>query len=96
MQLQLLCRNGVQDVYSFGVVLWELLTFQIPWAEATHFQIYKTIMYGSRLPIPDSSELPNSSDKFEQLDMYVELIGKCCSQNPADRPTFHDAIARLR
>ncbi len=86
----------MQDMYAFGVVLWELLTFQIPWADASHFQIYKTIMYGDRLPIPDSSELPSSSENFEQLDTYVELIGSCCAQKPADRPTFYDAIARLR
>ena len=27
------------DVYSFGLILWELLTWQLPWADLGPFQV---------------------------------------------------------
>lgn len=32
------------DVYSFGLILWELLTWQLPWADLGPFQVGLSLM----------------------------------------------------
>ncbi|GAB4823442.1 hypothetical protein N2152v2_010488 [Parachlorella kessleri] len=84
------------DVYSFGVVLWEMLTLELPWGRLHQLQIMKLVSEGQRLQVPARSALPPSSQGFEGLDLYEELVAKCWAEDPKERPTFADVIGYLR
>ncbi|GAB4823443.1 hypothetical protein N2152v2_010489 [Parachlorella kessleri] len=84
------------DVYSFGVVLWEMLTLELPWGRCNQREVMKLVSEGQRLQVPARSALPPSSQGFEGLDLYEELIHKCWAEDPKDRPTFAEVIGYLR
>lgn len=67
------------DIYSFGVLLWELLTLSEPYKGMTQDQMVLNILEkGTRPEIP-----PNSGPS-----KLIELIKRCWSENPIDRPSF--------
>ena len=85
------------DVYAFGIVLWEMLTWQLPWAGANPWQVVTVVAEGGRLEIPGRQQLPgNDTDSFQGLDGYIGLIRRCWAQNPHERPTFQEVIGTLR
>ncbi|KAL3162493.1 hypothetical protein ABBQ32_010154 [Trebouxia sp. C0010 RCD-2024] len=83
------------DVYSFGLILWELLTWQLPWADLGPFQIMVAIAEKQRRPaIPPESELPGGS--FSGLPAYLDLMQACWAGEPQQRPGFESCIITLR
>ena len=86
------------DVFAFGVVMWELLTWDIPWARTNQFQIPGIVMGGGRLDVPkNKGDLPGYGAKdFKGLDGYIALMNRCWAQRPKDRPGFGEVIAELR
>jgi serine/threonine protein kinase len=74
------------DVYSFGVLIWEMLSMgMVPWGLGVSNQnIQEQVTRGDKLPC--QSHWPSS---------LVELINKCCTFNPKDRPSFLELMAQL-
>jgi sterile alpha motif and leucine zipper-containing kinase AZK len=85
--------DKTSDVYSFGVILWELITLKVPWEECVHpYQlVHLVVEQGQRPPIPDDCE-PTTS-VFVAL---CELMQQCWAKEPERRPSFLDALTRLR
>jgi len=89
--------SSMSDVFAFGVVLWELLTWQLPWAKDNPWSIVHIVGNGGRLQIPTRWDLPGPDTvHFAGLDDYVSLLQRCWAQNPFDRPSFNEIIIELR
>ncbi|OHT16321.1 hypothetical protein TRFO_41893 [Tritrichomonas foetus] len=73
------------DVYSYGVVLWEMLTDEIPYDGMDAYQIvYALSMNSSQLEIPSGTP-----------ELLSDLILKCCSNDPKERPTFLEIANKI-
>lgn len=75
------------DVYAFAFIVYEIITSDIPSEKLNkNTQIYNEIVVnGNR---------PEIKEKVPQF--YVNLIEKCWSSNPEDRPTFNDIVCYLK
>ena len=76
------------DVFSYGMLIYSLLTLQVPWShvkEITSNDIYKLVSEGKR-PELTNKEIPNCCK---------ELIEKCWSNDPEDRPSFDQIVKML-
>ncbi|KFM25179.1 putative serine/threonine-protein kinase drkA [Auxenochlorella protothecoides] len=74
--------SKASDVYAYGLILWELLTWQLPFAAQTPFQIILMVAErGERPPIPDSPAEYQGGD-FEGSADYLALM-----QDPFDAPS---------
>ncbi|KAK8886585.1 hypothetical protein M9Y10_042049 [Tritrichomonas musculus] len=75
------------DVYAFSIVVYQIVTGEIsPFGEKINpLQLMKKVENGKR---------PEISDIVP--DCYRELIEKCWSQSPDDRPTFSEIVDVLK
>ncbi|XP_032799430.2 platelet-derived growth factor receptor alpha isoform X2 [Daphnia magna] len=77
--------SSLSDVWAFGVVLWEICTLGgFPYANISDAQLMTYLLSGNRLMRPD-----NVSEKL------YEVMLKCWSANPDDRPTFRELRCSL-
>ncbi|GAB4821003.1 hypothetical protein N2152v2_008049 [Parachlorella kessleri] len=84
------------DVYSFGIVLWELLTWDVPFAEFPHFQLIKHVAASGRPALPPRQDLPGSdAGELGGLDGYIALMQRCWAQDPEERPSFQEVARTL-
>lgn len=85
------------DVFAFGIVMWEMLTWQLPWAKDGPWSVVNIVGQGGRLHIPSRWDIPGlDNDAFSGLDQYISLLQRCWAQNPYDRPSFSEIIQELR
>jgi serine/threonine protein kinase len=77
--------NFTTDVFALGVVFWELCTREMPFKEAENLMsIAMHVATGGRETIPSS--VPSS---------FSDLISRCWTQNPQDRPTSDEVLNEL-
>ncbi|XP_051845201.1 tyrosine-protein kinase receptor UFO isoform X1 [Antechinus flavipes] len=73
------------DVWSFGVTMWEIATRgQTPYPGVENSEIYDYLRQGHRLKQP-----------ADCLDGLYELMSRCWSLSPRDRPTFAELREEL-
>ncbi|XP_044524524.1 tyrosine-protein kinase receptor UFO [Gracilinanus agilis] len=73
------------DVWSFGVTMWEIATRgQTPYPGVENSEIYDYLRQGHRLKQP-----------LDCLDGLYELMSRCWSLSPRDRPTFAELREEL-
>jgi serine/threonine protein kinase len=74
------------DVYAFGLVAYEILTGTAVFPSSHYpFAILKRILKGDLPAIPD-----------ECGKLMQELIPRCWSMDPEQRPTFHEMICEFK
>lgn len=72
------------DVYSFAYIVYEIITNEIPFKNLELSTIPQKVIQGDRPPF--NSFVPNA---------YKDLISRCWSQNPTDRPSFEQIVNEL-
>lgn len=70
------------DVYSFGVVLYVMFVGSLPKLSM------KDKILGKKPEMPESSSSITKS--------CIDIIEKCLSYNPAERPTFEEILRMIR
>lgn len=77
--------SNAGDVYAFAFIVYEIITGKKPNLGKNWYQIQKMVTEGKR---PEIDFCPS--------DAYSELIKRCWSQCPEDRPTFEQIVEELR
>ncbi|KAG0586936.1 hypothetical protein KC19_2G128900 [Ceratodon purpureus] len=79
-------HNFKSDIYSFAMVCFEILSGEVPFqCEGTPRDVKKKVLEGLRPKLPDYCP-----------PMLKDLIEKCWSQEPKERPTMGDVCSQLR
>lgn len=73
------------DVYAFAMIIYEIMTLKIPFENIEWYRLMFMVPQGKR------PELPSQLDKT-----YKNLIERCWSQNPKDRPSFAEITKELK
>mmetsp|Transcript_16869 Transcript_16869/g.43896 ORF Transcript_16869/g.43896 Transcript_16869/m.43896 type:complete len:272 (-) Transcript_16869:954-1769(-) len=81
------------DVYSFAVVMWEVWTRAQPWQEIEGEGFAFVDELDRRLARGDRPRLPKGTPPAPEG--YQELMERCWSSQPADRPPCSEAHDRL-
>ena len=72
------------DIYSYGVILWEIMTGKRPYEGVIEKEILDHIEQGRREEIPQT--IPT---------VYAEIIRRCWSKNPNERPSLTEIIREI-
>lgn len=74
------------DVYSFAMVMWEMLTWQEPYAgmSITQVIVQKALLHDVRPWVPPRGLLPGMPPP-DGLETYDTLMRQCWAQTPSDR-----------
>lgn len=73
------------DVYSFAFIVYEIVTGERPFEGFNPCKFYQMVANGGRPELPD--DVPEN---------YKNLIERCWSQSPSDRPTFDEIVNELK
>ncbi|XP_042263869.1 protein-tyrosine kinase 6b [Thunnus maccoyii] len=77
--------SNKSDVWSFGVLLYEIITYGgVPYPAFSNQEVYQQVTRGYRIPAP--SKCPN---------FLYQIMLKCWSTEPADRPDFKTLKVQL-
>lgn len=75
------------DRYSYGILLWSIVTGEEPYPEAEVRRVKLLIPKGQR---PDMKKIiPGEAEGLKEL---VDLMEKCWSEHPSERPTFEKCL----
>jgi serine/threonine protein kinase len=74
------------DIWSFGMLLFELTTFQVPYAETEFLDVKERIVKG---------ELPDLSHILVHLQPLKKIILNCLQFQAKLRPTANELIEQL-
>ena len=74
------------DVYSFAFIVYQILTSEDFYKGMNPFSVQEKVLNGYRPPL----------DEKYISGPYAELVKKCWSPNPDDRPTFDEIVEKLR
>lgn len=77
--------SKASDVYAFGMLLYEMMSLKAPFEKLKIPQICNKVTSGERPELINSIEEP-----------YKNLIERCWSQDPKERPTFVQIIDELQ
>lgn len=75
------------DVYAFAIVMYEILTDTRPFKNIDMFQLYRKVTNGERPSFEGTKPVEKA---------YCDLIERCWSQEPKDRPTFNEIVEELK
>ena len=80
------------DVYSYGLILYKLFTLEDPWPEgvperATIWSFVEKVSQGARPPISKHTYIPAE---------WSDLITRCWSGCPDDRPTMKEVVESMK
>ncbi|ETN59607.1 tyrosine-protein kinase transmembrane receptor Ror2 [Anopheles darlingi] len=74
------------DVWAYGVCLWEIFSFAMqPYYGMTHEEVVKFVKEGNMLGCPENTPLT-----------VYDLMRRCWSRKPNDRPSFHAIYQKLQ
>lgn len=85
------------DMFSFGVLLWQLVTGKRPWDELADDSrddamygriLFRVLMVGEVLPLPDPDQVGCPME-------IIELIARCISPLPSNRPSASESCSIL-
>lgn len=74
------------DVYALGVLLYRLLADESPWTVETTTQMLSAHVYAEPAPLPELPGVPEA---------VADLVDRCLSKEPADRPDAAEVSAIL-
>ena len=74
-------QTATSDIYSYGVTLWELMTQQVPYQEASVDFICQQVLAQKTLPLPES--FPT---------VWVSLLQNCWQFNPNQRLCAEEVV----
>ena len=82
-------------MFSFGIIMWELAARATPWPELQAldddiqvFAALNTALMTGRRPAVPAEAATDHPD-------FVAVLTACWASDPADRPTFQEAVPRL-
>ncbi|XP_044066128.1 protein-tyrosine kinase 6b [Siniperca chuatsi] len=77
--------SNKSDVWSFGVLLYEITSYGgIPYPAFSNQEVFQQVTNGYRMPAPEKCP-----------DLLYEIMLKCWSTKPADRPDFKSLKVQL-
>lgn len=80
--------NESVDVFSFGIIMYDIITEKYPYSNISNcFVIPHLVLKGCRLEFPLDKKI---------YPKIKELIEKCWSQNPSNRPSFRRFSMNLK
>lgn len=82
--------NGKADVYSFGILMYEVVTDMYPFPD---FQNKKMSLFRLNSKVINENYRPQFKSPVKEK--IQQLIEKCWSPNPKERPTFEEIYNRL-
>ena len=75
------------DVYAFGMLVYEVMNRKYPFLGCGELEMMRKVSFNKERPLIDIKKVSKR---------YKELIEKCWSGNPEDRPTFDEIVEELK